>query len=185
MLLLAIIIAAWVVATGMYFKHVANYKKEYEDPARQGHYTFPWLKPTYGVYAFGATMASLLGFIFIIFFGLFYTEVFVEEQTIRVEKLHAINDSSGTSGSFFLGSGSIDEKPVYLYYYKEGEAFRRGSIDADDAEIFYSDGTPRIEYRGAIIPRWIDPIGGDIPQGLSRIYVPEGSISSQYEFDNK
>ena len=48
------------------------------------------------------------------------------DDKIETRELVAFNSGSNSSGSFFLGSGSINERPVYKYLYKENGGIKMG-----------------------------------------------------------
>lgn len=89
-------------------------------------------------------------------------------------KLRAISSSSETSGSFFLASGTIDEKAVYKYItIREDGGFEFDSIRASNVVIF-EEGDSAFMRKTNFKPtsRWtiISP-----PSELS-FHVPVGSV---------
>lgn len=47
----------------------------------------------------------------------------------------SLNDGSLTSGSFFLGSGSLDQRTMYFYYEGSEDTYRLKRVPTDDATI--------------------------------------------------
>lgn len=107
------------------------------------------------------------------------------EHTIQkdIEYLEVLQDGSTTSGSFFLGSGSIGEDFKYHFYTKEKDgSFRLKSLTAEGVIIKYSDGKPRIETIKDIQKFWSWAFDFPIDKKVI-IYIPEGSIRNGYTLD--
>lgn len=112
--------------------------------------------------------------------------VVVEEQ-----ELVALKDTSGISGSFFLGCGSI-ESDQYIYYvaYEEGKGYSVSKKSTDSAYIAYlSDENckynkpTKVEYKEDWKSRTLRFITW-APSWWTTFYVPEGSvIENYYEVD--
>lgn len=113
---------------------------------------------------------------------------------IEVEhKIRVMKDGSETQGSFFLGSGSVDGEPAFMYYeVDENGAARLKDVDADRASVVETDGTPRVvqecdDFRD--VPEFLTfPInmftdGGIDCYGDYTFYVPKGSIRDGYVLD--
>jgi len=98
--------------------------------------------------------------------------------------LVTLQDNFSNSGSFFLGSGNIDGKMKYVYYYKSQGGFKMGQIDYDNAVIRYGN-TPRIDrYRREMVDNWKSYFAMDIPHdSLYVITVPKGTIKTNYNLD--
>lgn len=83
-----------------------------------------------------ATLALCVGACFIVMFSVAGSPGKVIDS-YEDTKLRAISSSSETSGSFFLASGTIDEKPVYKYItIREDGGFEFDSIKASRVVIF-------------------------------------------------
>lgn len=62
-------------------------------------------------------------------------------------ELRQINLDSKISGQFILGSGTIEDKPVYYFYVKTGEnSYKLDYVLATQSEIFETNGEPKIVY---------------------------------------
>ena len=143
--------------------------------------------------AIGATLTYLFGIPMvvlvtgIIMFGV-TALTFIPASTHQVdskdtsEYLQAIRMDNATGGTFFLGSGVIDEDNVFTYYAKnKNGSFHSGRIYADYADIIESDTErPRIVTHHWYFSRWIIPFGVqdgfDINRYSYTVYVPKGSI---------
>lgn len=100
--------------------------------------------------------------------------------------IYSIEDNSNISGSFVLGSGSVNEKPVYTFYYKTKHGYKIGTVSADISYIK--------EIKGIKTPEIIDecdvPIDGSFWKGFKFndryiIMVPEGTIIKRFNLDSK
>ena len=100
--------------------------------------------------------------------------------------IYSIEDNSNVSGSFVLGSGSVNEKPVYTFYYKAKHGYKIGTVSADISYIK--------EIKGLKTPEIIDekdiPIDGSFWKGFKFndryiIMVPEGTIIKRFNLDSK
>lgn len=87
------------------------------------------------------------------------------------------------SGSFFLGSGSLDSER-YLTYVEAGQGgeLRIQQIAAQKARIFESDTvTPTVEYSTfRVSAPWLVPGSATIP-GTTSFTIPSGSIIENYQ----
>jgi hypothetical protein len=92
------------------------------------------------------------------------------------------------SGGFFLGSGSIDGTPVYLYYTCNNGEYLLDYVNARGTAIRYiaDNSKPRIETEAEGYYRktyWSDEwkwhAKGELYQKII-IYVPENSIRQYY-----
>lgn len=54
-------------------------------------------------------------------------------------EIQSIKNDSEINGSFFLGTGSVDEKEYYYYFYKTSGGFRRGSKLVSEVLIVEND----------------------------------------------
>lgn len=102
--------------------------------------------------------------------------------------LASLKDDSRISGAFFLGSGRIEGKMVYTFYYKKDDYYKLSQIDVNLASIKYTNDNPRIEryttekVKGA----FINNFALDIDEPISYvIYIPEGSIKQDYILDSE
>ncbi len=99
-----------------------------------------------------------------------------------VTRLAQIAPSSATQGSFFLGSGVVDEKPVYRFYAEQAGGLALRSVNADAVVVHQGDGVPRIVRHEAVQahPWWsLFSEGGDYYD----VYVPTGSIAPDYDLN--
>lgn len=145
-----------------------------------------WLKPYDLVfhYFFMPILGAVLGFFLWMMASLAATPLIEgewrDESTATIKSLQ---DTRHTSGSFFLGSGSIDSKPVFWYYADSGGYSTLEHRDAEDVRIVETDDhKPHVvEQKFHSNNDWFHTIY----DGESRyvFYIPEGSITNNFELD--
>ena len=59
----------------------------------------------------------------------------------ETKELYALQDNNEISGSFFLGSGRIDEEMYYVYIIKEDKGKQIQTLEIDANEIYFNDST--------------------------------------------
>lgn len=101
-------------------------------------------------------------------------------------KMVSLNDGSSINGRFFLGSGHINEKMVYTFYYEtENETYKLKQVSATDAEIKYTTGQPTATRIGIKddTESWSYWFAIDFYEANWLIEIPEGSIQNNYILD--
>lgn len=100
-------------------------------------------------------------------------------------KLRALNTGSEIHGQFYLGSGQIDEKPVFRFLYEQADGgVKLSSVPASKTTVYEEDTAPRLttyETQRHANGFWA-PFG--ITAFKSYAYefrVPEGSVLKTYE----
>ena len=99
--------------------------------------------------------------------------------------------SGGMSGGIFYVQASVSEKSEYHYYYQQEDGgIKLGTIPADDTTIYYVG-----EDEGAYLETTVETrytlnynnnpatIWDETSETTYKLYVPEGSVTSVYEFD--
>lgn len=128
--------------------------------------------------------------LFAAFIGLFiaFTLPADMETSVSSQNLETLQDGMGLQGSFFLGSGQIDGKMQYVYYYqKDSVSYKMGQVPYYDVTIRYSDERPRIETHTLSMK----PIKTakrnlfciDQSSTTYVIYVPKGTIRQNFNLD--
>ena len=69
-----------------------------------------------------------------------------KREYVKMCNIYSLKNDSEISGSFILGSGSIDESEVYLYFYKTKEGYVRGEKLVSDTYIKEVEGEPAALY---------------------------------------
>lgn len=112
-------------------------------------------------------------------------------KIVQSTPIYSLQDNSITSGQFFLGGGSINEKPVYSYYIKGEYGYKLTYTPVEIVEIIESNTTPRLEVSRKFDPNhrpwyktmiWFINTGGDTKRV---IYVPKGTIITNFNLDSK
>jgi len=101
-------------------------------------------------------------------------------------RIYALATGSQTTGTFFLGGGTIDQDPVYTYMYRNGDGtYGMGWAKTREVRIKMTDTeTPHIEKWQACVPRSqlvLDGVRCGDPTYVA--VVPEGSIWTGFEVD--
>lgn len=106
-------------------------------------------------------------------------------EVVRSEQLSALNTSDKTSGQFFLGSGTVDDKPVVRFMTKDSEGgYRVETKNFSTSKVYeIPDGaSPRMECSQAfLLPHWSLNEKQPVGESNCKFYVPEGSIIEDYE----
>ena len=131
------------------------------------------------------TAMTLLGFAMYAPMDYESDKFYVSSEEISNIEIYSIEGSMGIQGRFVLGSGSIEGKQIYEYYYYSDGGYYRDYIYSKNVKIVMDDTeVPRIykvvkEYRF----KWFLFHSG---KGNAReitetiIYLPEGSIIENY-----
>lgn len=148
---------------------------------------------------------SLLGLIVFGLFGALISGLVIDAPVAMATRssknvtynLAALNDGKDTRGSFFLGSGTIDSVPSFMFYAEDGDdGYFLRSWDASASRVVETSGTPRVVYHCddySTVPRpfrWstkmiLDDGWGwvDCRHASLTFYVPTGSVRQQYTLD--
>ena len=99
--------------------------------------------------------------------------------------LEALQDNNRVEGSFFLGSGQIDGKMKYVFYYENNGYYKLEQVDCSKVRIKYSDEKPKAERfnRKDVKDAFINHFAIDCSYQEYIIYVPKGTIKQNYTLD--
>lgn len=101
-------------------------------------------------------------------------------DTLQYEvPLVALGNDASTRGSFFLGSGYVDEELVYRYIVEGEFGAELRQVEAWRARVVEGDGEPRIAYWANCSLGWLVPWPA-CTKPLWVFHVPEGSIARDY-----
>ncbi len=142
---------------------------------------------------FGAFVGAILAFMVVLIIGSAGRNT---EPVATRTNLVNLADGSEVSGSFFLGSGSIDQSPTYSWYEESGDnTFIRRDVPAGRAKIHYTLDRPHYVKTSdvptgdcAFLQTWTFNMQGcDVYEDEDRydFYIPKGSIKPAYELDAK
>lgn len=132
--------------------------------------------------AIGAGLILWFSIGFII--GCFMPTVEIKET----KELYALQNSSEIGGSFFLGSGRVDEEMYYIYIVKEdkGKQMKTLKIDANDIYLNDNVDTPTLDIYSKDFKYewmyWFAMVGTDCKYVFN---IPSGSIDYKYNIDLK
>ena len=109
------------------------------------------------------------------------------ELKVLEYQIVSLQDNSDINGRFFLGSGYIKQDMQYTFYYKSKDGFRLKQVKSDKAVINYSDNPRVIRYKDVPIDGWYNNwlANGYKPSERYKIYVPKGTIKTNYNLDAK
>ena len=100
--------------------------------------------------------------------------------------LEALQDNNSVKGSFFLGSGQIEGKMKYIFYYKMDGFYKLEQADYEEVKVKYSDEKPKAERfnRKNVKDAFINNFAIDCNRYQEYIiYVPKGTIKQNYTLD--
>lgn len=132
-----------------------------------------------GVISFFVCVASILFF----FFGQIKcekSEWIISETPYATETIVSLNDNNSTSGRFYLRRGYFNEDLYYQYMVNVGNGgFKANKIKSDNATLYYDTGNYRVEWYKKN-KSWLY-----FKQEVTyvEIYIPEGSIVTEYSVD--
>lgn len=121
--------------------------------------------------------------------------------------IESVNLTSSASGSFFLGTGTVDNQPVYYYMVKTADGDQLQSLNNSENNVFIkqdADGQPTLEkkvtystkkIKNQAMALFFDPItilkqiiGYDPEYNYTEKYifhVPAGTVVQQYKVDTQ
>lgn len=86
------------------------------------------------------------------------------------QKIFSLKPGNELSGKFVMGSGSIGSGSYYYFYVKESDGYILKKINAAQSILIESTSDPRI----------VQIYFGDSLYGLSKIYVPKGTLVRKF-----
>ena len=144
----------------------------------------------------GIISSIIITLTFSIIVGLIFSPLFLSSNTFIPKeekqyssvshKIVALKDTENSNGSFLLGSGYIKEELYYYYLEETNEGLKERELRASDCYIKYDDNPRVVEYTQTGFKKAYHYIYA-IPDFLSEtyyvIYVPKGSITSEFKID--
>ena len=109
-------------------------------------------------------------------------------EKVDVTPLYALKDSSNITGSFFLGTGSVDETDYYHYIVKEeGKGYIVEKLVVNDYVYLDYLNSENCEYDEPCLVYYHDEWDNKVlrffawsPINWHTFYIPEGSIIENY-----
>ena len=127
-----------------------------------------------------------------------------EYKLVESHNIIALQDSSNTSGTFFLGCGTVGSSMYYCYYIDtdDGYKYQQIKVSSDDVDVSIKycneNETPHIEkydkytivtsnkdWGWVFNPALIAPRANQSVLSAQKIYIylPEGTIDENYKVD--
>lgn len=109
----------------------------------------------------------------------------------KIAKYPIVNmaDGSGLSGRFLLGSGNINSKMSYAFYYIQDDGFyKMAVIESSIVRVSYTKPEEQptcVQHILSTADVWYNwfSLDSDIGDEEYELYVPKGSINTQYKLD--
>ena len=140
-----------------------------------------------GVSGLMALIGLIAGMLLSLVLGATFAGFGAETRVLSQETkaLYALADGNEISGSFFLGSGSIDDNMKYVYIVEtEGKGYKMETVNINSAYVQYSDEEPTVTITSYVFDSEILNFLGVCPAPTEYIFrVPEGSITNSYVID--
>lgn len=140
-----------------------------------------------GILCLLATVLSgfLVGCIIALIIGSCFPDSTKNTTEKHVYWIYNLQDNSKISGNFSLGCGRVDEKMVYTFYINTGGGYVPMNLDVEECLIRERDGSPEItqenySFKNKELNNWFF-----MDDGKYIIYVPKGTIISNYTLDAK
>lgn len=106
--------------------------------------------------------------------------------TVEDTEIYALQDNVGVEGSFYLGSGHIDDNLKYFYVKQTDLGYTVCDVNADDAYIQYtSDKCHLVRRSYKFNNRFVRLIAMPMENDKYIFYIPDGSIINNYAIDLK
>lgn len=142
-------------------------------------------KPGYGSLGWGALCLVLFGPVAIFIVLLIASAVGGTQTVTSSQPLVALRTSSSVEGRFFLGTGTVDSKPVirYIVLADDGAALL-SEVEARQARIYQDEeDAPRVDRGSRVLDNpWIAPFPVSLGAGTAYYFhVPAGSVLESYE----
>lgn len=141
-----------------------------------------------------AAWALLVIIVFAILPVIRFTGYTYDEEHMVVlssQEIMAARDTSSLEGSFFLFGGQIDEEDYYKYYIEDEDGYityEKIEVDRVKLKIIDDGSLPRIEVSQTCKDAYHRNGSPARTQCYCRtriIYIPEGSIGTEFDLDNK
>lgn len=103
-------------------------------------------------------------------------------DVVESQDLQSMATSSGISGTFFLGIGTVDSTPEYHYFVKTANGgFEEKSTETEYATVYETDGTPHVDVTWTDSSNeWLGLFSTKLKDEHYNFYVPKGSVVQTY-----
>ena len=121
-------------------------------------------------------------------------DIKLSDEVKSSQSIVNFKDNRDLQGGFFIGCGEVNTEQYYYYYYKTDKgSYKASKIKADDCEIIYTKDTPHIDTivksadeKATENPLTFEPLLSLRISGTGekyKIYIPEGSITTDFQVD--
>lgn len=104
-------------------------------------------------------------------------------EGVEITEICSINRENLTEGSFFIGSGSINDVAYFFYYVKDGaDTYHLSKIIAEDTTIIENSQLVPGIYKDRMLkvyPKWSGLGENEYTKNI-RIVVPKGTIIKEF-----
>jgi uncharacterized protein YacL len=134
-----------------------------------------------------ATLGLIIGCIIALLVAFLLPSRLIEKKDVAT--IVNLQDNSSLSGRFFLGSGQINDKMVYVFYYESSPGiYKMQQIGYENAVIKYTtDTTAFVEQYTKVLDKtyfWNHfSIDNEICNVRYVINVPKGTIKTNFQLD--
>ena len=126
-------------------------------------------------------MVLLLG---VVFSGIIGESLSANYTLTNSAPIVALKDDKIAHGNFFLGCGGVDGDLRYYYAEDSSRGYKVESVDIDNCYILFDDENPRVERYDAYSFTKKRHYLYATPCGYYyKLYIPHGSITTEFEVD--
>ena len=125
----------------------------------------------------------VVGFLVGMIPNIFLSNSFNEYVNCSTHTLASLQDQAGSSGSFFLGTGSQNDEPVFYFYQKDDGYYSLMRVSAKNAAVRIDNDPRRVVCSASSSNKWLSLFGAGEDQNL--FLVPQGSVVSSFNLDAK
>jgi hypothetical protein len=132
-------------------------------------------------------LGALIGFLITIFSSIL-AECCSDKtwSTVEDNDIYALQDNLTTEGSFFLGSGHINDELKYFYVKETDVGYTVCNVDADKSYIRYTSDRCHIERQTCTFTNdFVAAIAFPFNDTRYIFHIPDGSILNNYAVDLK
>lgn len=135
----------------------------------------------------GGFLGLMVGFVIWIIVGVFGC-LLPTTDTFEKREIYALNDSSKLEGKKYLFSGYVEENLVYRYVEAtdKGKHVEEVNMDCGYIKDIDSDSCPYVEIHSLKFKhKWyyLFFMDWNVFEGYSVFYVPEGTVTNEYNID--
>ena len=129
--------------------------------------------------------AGIMAVVCLAFGGIGYA-IPEHEQNIRMvhcQEIQALKDNNSIEGRFYLGNGHIGEEQYYYYIVNTEKGYKTEKVKSNNAYVVYND-KPYVEkYEAVSFKHWYTYIYAIPATSYYVLYVPEGTITNEFNID--